>query len=172
MNKKDNRRSKNITDLLKAIGNSWVFDIEFPQYVGRASFPGGPPRLSEEQLQKIWNKQRIAYLKKKKWIKTKKIEKRLMLALTDKGKMELKRRSMKSRPKLPKGQLCIVIWDIPEASRKARNRFRYFLKRSEFSQLQLSVWISDRDVVSNVVEFIKEAKIKKWVNVFVGKKKI
>jgi hypothetical protein len=49
--------------------------------------------------------------------------------------------------------------------------FRYFLKGCGFRLVQLSVWMSDRDVAEEILKFVKQARIEKWVQVFVGERK-
>lgn len=169
----DRRETKAITSLLHALGKAalWIDAVSVvPSYCGpRTEIGMIRAREREERQRRQAEQSRIGYLKRKQWIKTKKTETGLMLALTKKGRLELMRRVGLQRPKLLSGQMCIIIWDIPESVRKGRDRLRYFLKEVGFTQLQKSVWGSPYDVVKELKLLIKDAKIEKWVKIIIGK---
>ncbi|PIS21435.1 hypothetical protein COT51_02810 [candidate division WWE3 bacterium CG08_land_8_20_14_0_20_41_15] len=60
----------------------------------------------------------------------------------------------------------ILIFDIPEKSRTARNILRHKLSSLGFGLLQKSVWISPYDVVREVSDFLKLHKLDKGVIFF------
>lgn len=129
-------------------------------------------RLAEERYwEEVAFRKRAQYLRRKKLIRTKKTEKGLLLELTDQGREELIKRLVKERPSLPDGRVCLVLYDIPLDAGSGRDALRYFLKRIGFIRLQQSVWQTDKDVVEEVLEFVRSAKIQRWVQVYLGKKK-
>lgn len=129
---------------------------------------GGHAYVSE--LKKIKNKKvarkTVYNLKQKGYIKTHQAGEKLLITLTDKGKRVTLSERLKLAKLLPYHTYTIVIFDIPETENFVRRRFRWLLKQSDFVKLQQSVWASPRDVFSIMINFIKELKLEKWVNVF------
>ncbi len=104
-------------------------------------------------------------LKRRNYIKINKIGNRVIISLTDKGKMAALKNSLLQTKKMS-DKYTVVIFDIPETARLARVLFRKLLKEASFKKLQQSVWISNCDAHDIMIKFIKEQKIDKWVNVF------
>jgi len=108
----------------------------------------------------------IRGMRQRNLIKTRKTAAGLEIALTAKGSMRAVREAVKgNRTKLPAGQSCMVLFDIPEDAKALRNAFRYFLKDAGFKMVQLSVWESPFDVFRDVLNFVNAATIDKWVTV-------
>lgn len=165
-----------VTKVLKQFKDDWLplDEIYWPPYVGaRRWYPG----IKEEEARRRASKQnkkereRLAYLKRKQWIETKEMAEGLFVRLTDQGKIERLSRTLHERPKLEGTTTCLVLFDFPESVRYSRDAFRHFLKTSGFQMAQRSVWMTDRDVASEVLLFVQQTKIEKWVDVFVGEKK-
>ncbi len=92
--------------------------------------------------------------------------------LTADGRVEaLKDRIITQANTLSEGWVCVVVFDIPEDVKTLRKAFRRFLKQAGFKQLQLSVWVTPKDVVTNLSQLIEQLKIQKWVHVFLGIKR-
>ena len=72
-------------------------------------------------------------------------DKELALRLTDKGKNKALWVKMKLEQGKWDGKWRMVIWDIPEKRRKARDLLRYELKQLGFEKIQNSVWASKKD---------------------------
>ncbi len=164
----DKKQQKQISNLLGKINNevNALFSANW-SYCDRRQWID----ISDEDKERIYQYRRLQYLKRKKWIKIKKTEEGLLCSLTQVGKKELQRREIiKKKEKLPAGQKCLVMFDIPEDARSGRHALRQFLKNADFKRIQLSVWESDRDIGEEVKKFIKRAGVSKWVIVFVGKK--
>jgi len=53
------------------------------------------------------------------------------------------------------GKWRLVIWDIPESSRRQRNQIRYFLKKLGFFRLQQSVFITPYPLPQSAVNYLK-----------------
>lgn len=69
----------------------------------------------------------------------------------------------------PIGEGCIVLFDVPESERVARNMFRNFLKECGFRQLQRSVWVCRKDVADLVARFVRSNKLTPWIQVIEGR---
>jgi DNA-binding transcriptional regulator PaaX len=173
MNANKNKRKNNITALLRMIQDEMVEVTElFEQWANRKPYRlDAEHRLAEERYQADRQyRNRLAHLRRRKLVRTKKIEGRLFVELSNEGKMELKKRFMRERPKLPDGFTCLVLFDFPVEARRGRDAFRRFLKNAGFEQVQKSAWRSDHDVIHDVQEFSKSSRIQKWVDVFLARK--
>lgn len=170
--KKSTRGREAVTQMLQILDASATEAIEmFDQWAKRQPYRRDPEdQLAEERL--IHQREcceRIKYLKRKKFVKTIKTQNRLLCELTDEGKAELLKRLIRDRPRLPPGEVCLVLYDVPLDGNLGRDALRYFLKRIGFTQVQKSVWQTDKDVVVEVLDFVKTAKIEKWVEVYLAK---
>lgn len=170
------KRLNSVTTALKQFQEDWLplDEIYWPSYTGSRKWY--PDKKEEDARWREWHKnkqerQRLDYLRRKQWVETKKTAEGLLVRLTDKGRMERLRRTLSERPKFLGITICLVMFDFPESVRQSRDAFRHFLKTSGFQLVQRSVWMSDRDVASEVLQFVGQTKIGKWVEVFVGEKK-
>ncbi len=145
-----------------------LFDLW--RYHGRYPLDSETEQKINERKQRIRARQRLEYLKKKELLKIEKKQGRLIAKITKKGKGELVSRTMRERPKLGLDQVCLIVYDFPTTARAGRDAFRNFLKQAGCSQVQKSVWKSDRDIISDIKKFVKSANIADWVEIFVSKK--
>lgn len=90
-------------------------------------------------------------------------DKQLIYRLTDSGKDKALWIKMKMLNEPWDGKWRIVIWDIPEKRRIARDVLRYKLKILGFERLQKSVWVSKKNCTKELRDFIKKVGIKDWV---------
>ena len=178
MKKKSNKPETNvqrIRKLFETLKDDWIWiGSVLPSYSEPRNYLAYQIKHSHAEIalrRRRQEYQQLQYLKRQKWVKVKKTEKGLLIALTDKGKMEQLKRSAINRPKLSTGQVCLVLFDIPESAKKGRDRFRFFLKQFGFSLVQKSVWQSEFDLAEDVVKFIEEMKIEKWIVVYVARRK-
>ena len=144
----------------------------FDQWANRRPYRRDPEdQLAEDRLaEQCEFRVRLKYLKRKKFVQTKKVEDHLICELSDEGKTELLKRLVCDKSILPHGEACLVLYDVPIEGNLGRDALRYFLKRIGFRQVQKSVWQTDKDVVEEVLDFVHSAKIEKWVEVYLAKK--
>lgn len=91
------------------------------------------------------------------------IHEKELLKITAKGL----RKVQPFRPKrLKKKVLLMVIFDIPEDRKIARQRLRRLLRKWVFEQTQKSVWTSRYDYKDPLQNFIKKLDIDKFVELF------
>lgn len=64
------------------------------------------------------------------------------------------------------GKWRIVVFDIPEKHKKLRHALRWKLREWEFTFWQKSVWVSKKDLVKPLRDFVREIGIPQWVKVF------
>lgn len=91
--------------------------------------------------------------------------KTLMFRLTDSGKDKTLWIKMKEEEKQWDGKWRLIIWDIPEKKRTARDLLRWKLKKLGFIQFQKSVWGTKKNCTKILREFIKQIGIENWVMV-------
>jgi DNA-binding transcriptional regulator PaaX len=112
-------------------------------------------------------KRAVIRAKKRNLIKVEKRANKARIALTDEG-MNLGIKSLleMERRLLPKGEKCLVTFDIPEHVRDVRQSLRRLLKSSRFVQVQRSVWSSKRDVIEILRIYLRKAGLNEWVDVY------
>lgn len=69
---------------------------------------------------------------------------------------------------LGSGARLIIIFDIPETQRKARQQLRELIKSWGFVQIQKSVWSTELDYRELLVETVAELKLAGCVEIFEG----
>lgn len=157
--------------VLQKFQDDWIpAKIVWPDYKGIRWSEGGRRRgrLRDQRRKEAQEKQVYYYMRRKRWVEARKTEKGLLVRLSDVGKTQKLLRTIRDRPLLKDGTVCLVMFDIPESTRKSRDAFRFFLKRAGFTLIQLSAWSCPRDVVEDVCRFIQDAHISRWVKVFIG----
>ncbi len=167
------KRTKTISQIiLTALYGSGLAMVEFHNFINdfrRWGYHYESNREWQNYLKYIKNKKksyRLLYnLKRSKYIKINKTGDKIIVSLTNKGKMAALKNSLLQTKKMS-DKYTVVIFDIPETARLARVLFRKLLKEASFKKLQQSVWISNCDARDIMIKFIKEQKIDKWVNVF------
>lgn len=172
MNRERTNKNNKVTDFLALLEDEAREASElFEQWARRQPHRyEGEHKLAEERERAASAyRNRLAYLRRRNLIQTKKIEGRLFVELSKEGEAKLRKEAMKERPKLPDGLMCLVLFDFPVDARRGRNSFRAFLKNAGFTQVQKSAWMSDHDVIDDVQNFVKSAKIQKWVEVFLAR---
>lgn len=88
---------------------------------------------------------------------------KLAYKLTDKGKQKAVWESIKISDEDWDGKWRLVIFDIPEKRRQARNLLRNSLKKWGFTPWQQSLWVTKKNCTKPLREFIKNAGIEDWV---------
>ena len=86
------------------------------------------------------------------------------IKLTKKGELKLLfEKSKLNKPKEWDGKWRLLMFDIPEGSRKKRNQIRRLLKQAGFSILQKSVFISPYPLNREAVNFLKESGLIEFI---------
>lgn len=112
--------------------------------------------------------QLIYYLKKKGYIKIKKLEQKQAVILTKKGadkvlKIRLKNREKKKRAD---GKWQMVTFDIPEEKRICRDLLRENLQILGYKMLQRSIWVCPYDVLRETEGIIRKYLLDPYVKLF------
>lgn len=112
----------------------------------------------------------LGRLEAKGWISIKKEKKQKLFQITSLGQEEVTKNlsRIKELKKLKtwNGSWQIVVFNIPEKNRYARDVFRTKLESIGFGKIQGSLWISARAHDEDLNEIIKKLKINNFVTVF------
>lgn len=92
-------------------------------------------------------------------------DKELMVRLTDEGRDRAIWTKFQQDGEKWDKRWRLVIWDVPEKRRLARDLLRYKLKQLGFKQWQKSVWASKINCTDILRDFIKKVGIEDWVMV-------
>jgi len=92
-------------------------------------------------------------------------DKELVFRLTDRGRDKALWEKMKNSEDKWDGRWRLVIWDIPEKRRLARDLLRFKLKQLGFTQWQKSVWATKVNCTKLLRDFIKQIGVEDWVMV-------
>lgn len=92
-------------------------------------------------------------------------DEKLEYRLTDSGKQKAIWESIKMDDKKWDGKWRVVVFDVPEKRRQARNLLRGSLKKWGFKKWQQSVWATKKNCTKPLREFIESVGIKDWVMV-------
>lgn len=92
-------------------------------------------------------------------------DKTLIFRLTDSGKDQALWIKMREEVKEWDGKWRLIIWDIPEKRRIARDLLRHKLKLFGFKYIQRSVWASKKNCTKVLRDYIKQVGIENWVMV-------
>ncbi|MFH1404539.1 MAG: hypothetical protein ABIH21_00380 [Patescibacteria group bacterium] len=111
-------------------------------------------------------RQAVARLKKRRLLTVKKQANEYHIKLTKQGQAEAFRLKILNADLLPRHQICMVVFDIPETQRKLRQQLRLFLKTAAFIPIQRSVWITPFDVCSQLQKLFSINNVKGWVKIF------
>lgn len=109
----------------------------------------------------------VAQLKRGGFLIAKKINNRTGYLLTPKGEMRVFSIRLRKlpKPKLPKGQWIMVLFDIPEVERRKRDLLRQSLRWLGFTSFQRSVWISRYDQRKAVQRSIRLHHLQRYAKI-------
>ncbi len=128
---------------------------------------GGRGRVAELKRWQVEReaRQSVDTLKRRGYLRARRIGNRVRLELTDKGQLAALRHELRSCSPLQGGRYVAVVFDVPETERRARQHLRLFLKANGFRKLQQSVWLSNHDTYQVITRFVRHLGIATWVSV-------
>lgn len=157
---------RSINGVLRLIGEEalvWIFAYRYQRIWLRSGSEGLERFLKAKERKEL--ARRMRYLRSKELIKTKMVGDRLILSLTEDGERRMLENDFKEAMARGGEGRTLVMYDIPESQRKARDCLRWFLKRNGFRPMQLSVWSHPKDVAKPVLVWINKNGFEKWVQV-------
>ncbi len=88
------------------------------------------------------------------------------IKLTKKGELKILLHKARISPAAKwDGKWRLIMFDIPEGSRKSRNLLRRLLKQSGFKKLQASVFISPWPLNREAIEYLKQIKLMDFIRI-------
>ena len=113
------------------------------------------------------SRRRLRQLERQKWVQTRKQGEEIYFRLTNEGFAQgLKLLIATKHTLLPKAQLCLIVFDIPEAMRPVRDELRSILKEVGCVMTQKSVWQTRKDLVRELRLFARSVKAEKYIKVY------
>lgn len=128
------------------VSNTHIYAAGYERPLKKSSFAKAIKRVKERGL--------VELIEGDKFIK-----------LSQEGKNEAEWVKIKSAGESKEGEWTIVIFDIPERKRQARDLLREKLKQCGFVHWQKSVWASRKDCLTYFRNFIKNMGLDNWVMV-------
>ena len=167
------KTSKDLTGdlmiLLDEFIRSATFAYGHPSFIG--SGPFGPEILAGIQDAKIRKmiRERAVYLRKQEYIRLQKKAGHVSFKMTKDGRVRILYQKIRYQERvLPGGELTIVAFDIPEDIKATRWILRKRLREFGFEQHQKSVWVTQKDIASDLAAYIGLIGARKWVSIFKG----
>lgn len=115
----------------------------------------------------------ISWLKKKNYIKAKRLQGIESIILTKEGiNRAIRARfkvEVKNLNKRKDGNWIMIIFDIPQKSKKSRTLLRSILKNLGYKMFQQSVWITPYDVSEKTEDLLQFYALDKFVRIFLVK---
>ncbi len=110
----------------------------------------------------------VYYLKKKGYLRERKLPNKKAFAITSKGMKKISHIAKRIRrlPERKDNKLQMIMYDIPELRKDDREDFREALKLLGYTKLQKSVWVSRYDVFGETQELIREYRVGGCVRLF------
>ena len=105
-------------------------------------------------------------LKEKRYITLRKKGSQLEFSLTDRGLERLISHRIRCAPLCGTGTCLMVTFDIPEDIRSVRRTLRQFLKQHNFTQVQKSVWVTEREIEAELTMFLEKINADEWVRIY------
>ena len=142
--------SKEILLGLLAVSGETIDIVLSMPYKGGRLFPG-----RHGYYQAYYQLERAGYIKRSKTVSS-------GYTLTKHGRRRALELLLRSQPRHVKpwdGKWRVVVFDVPERRRAARDFLRRQLKLLGFRQLHKSVWVSPYDLSSTFREFLREAGV-------------
>ena len=114
----------------------------------------------------------VSYLKSRGYIKIPEGEGVSFPQLTKRGKQKALAGRAKTTewPVRKDGKMIMVMYDIPKQRAQVRHAFRDRLEFLDYQMFQESVWVSDKDVVEETEQAMREYGLESCVDLFIIKK--
>lgn len=122
--------------------------------------------IKEKKVRKEYYEQ-LRGVERSRYVKLQKQGDKIIAVFTERGAYEaLKLRILTSSASMMSGEVCLVVFDVPERIARVRNAFRRLLKAAGFYQIQRSVWEGERDVVDELRELVKIAGASDYIRIY------
>lgn len=126
----------------------------------------------EEREQRKRFNRFLYYLKQKGYIKVENLKDKKAIMLTKKGTLKAMEASFFSNKPLKRrdGKWIMLMFDIPQAHKKARILMRSVLYNLEYKMLQQSVWVCPYDISKKTEKLLQFHSLDSYVKIFLIEK--
>lgn len=158
---------KVLLDVLHATGMILTCACHLPSaaYLDRKTYEA---ICKAKERRAVW--QALKRLEKQKLLSVEKKGERVVIEFTAKGKTAILQENIRQiKELLPRGEYCVVCFDVPEQIRHVRWFLRDFLKEAGFEKVQKSVWRSPYNVIEPFYELVQTMDIEDWIQIFQAK---
>jgi len=108
----------------------------------------------------------LRLLARYKFLDMKRVGEKLLLRLTAKGWQQALRDKIRCSRKLyDNGEFIAVVFDVPESEKHIRRMLRLVLAQCGFTMMQKSVWVTRKEVLTELSALLQGAKLEQWVRV-------
>ncbi len=122
-------------------------------------------RRVAEYDEKAALRQRYVELRRRKLLVERRIGKRIVAMLTDRGHESFLKLQVRAAKRREDGGRTYVMYDIPERHRTARDAVRTWLKMAGFRLHQRSVWVTERDVAALLKRWVSRRRLGAWIQI-------
>ena len=114
----------------------------------------------------------VYYLKKRNYIKVKNLKNSSAFIITKNGISKALKASfsIEKRAKREDGKWIMLMFDVPQTHRKARNLLKSILRNLGYKMFQQSVWISPYDVSEKTEKLLQLYDLDNYVKIFLIEK--
>ena len=147
-----------------------LYDFVAPRTMKEAVYPELRQLRRALKKKNEWKNfsQLVYYLKRNGYIEIKNLQPKQAVVLTPKGAsriLQIKRKT-ESRNRRKDRKWEMVIFDVPEERKHAREMLRERLLELDYQRLQDSVWVSPYDVFEETERFIREQNLDDCIRIF------
>ena len=123
-------------------------------------------KYRDERGRRKFNKL-MYYLKRKGYVRSKNLENKKGFILTNQGIDKALKASFKiSKPRRKDGKWAMLIFDVPQKHKKARDLMRSILQNLGYKMFQKSVWITPYDVSEKTEKLLQLHSLENYVKIF------
>lgn len=127
---------------------------------------GLPYRQKELTSKQLY--QTIKRMKKRGWLKEKKVQDKVYYSLSREGKAQQQMLKVQLEGRKRDAQATIILFDIPETKSNFRHFLRRFLLRNGFTLLQESVFITPYKLSPNFFSVLKYMNLLQYITIIKG----
>lgn len=122
--------------------------------------------IQRRRIQKKVYYETLRRMRKNGFVKIWEKNDKRFIQLTNKGQIQaLLRKAGINKTKYWDGKWRLFMFDIPESSRKIRNRLRALLKNNQFKKIQASVYISPYPLNREALEYLNQSGLRAYIRI-------
>lgn len=161
--RQNSRAARLLLELAEATEDALLFGYQ-PRLVAKYGMEGAKRVLAVKEMRR--RREILRRMETQKLVKLQKMSDGVFASLTEEGRMQAFRQQVLQSDLLPEGQVCMVVFDIPERHCSVRRELRRFLGRAGFIPIQWSVWISPFDAAEALERLFRVQQRDDWIRIY------